>query len=250
MILESIVEASRRRAHSLAFSGSGMPPARASFRNAIAGRTHLSLIAEWKRRSPSRGAMPLRLELEAQLAAYAAGGAAAVSVLTEPDHFGGSLDDLRRARVATDLPILRKDFLVDPRQIGEAVHCGASAALLILRILDDATLTECMAACDEYAIDALLECHDERELDRAIAFDGAILGINNRDLDTLALDRDRAARLLPRVPAGRVVVAESGYGAAHDVVTLVGRADAVLVGHALLQGAAPDEFSNPTGVAP
>ncbi len=248
MFLNSIVAASRRRANAMPDRCDDATiddriARRASFRDAIAGRERLSLIAEWKRRSPSRGPIPLRLELEAQLRAYEDGGAAALSVVTEPDHFGGSLDDLRRASASSRLPILRKDFLVDPRQVVEAARCGASAALLIVRILDRGALAECVAVCEEYRIDALIECHDEGELACALGFDHAILGVNNRDLDTLHLDPARALRLLPRVPGDRIVVAESGYRSADDVAPLLGLADAVLVGHALLDGIAPTVFA-------
>ncbi|MBI5851647.1 MAG: indole-3-glycerol-phosphate synthase [Planctomycetes bacterium] len=255
MFLKSIVAASQRRADEIpdrrrreAVDGPTSRPR--SFRDAIAGRERLSLIAEWKRHSPSRGPMPLRLDLEAQLRAYEDGGAAALSVLTEPDQFGGSLDDLRRASASSRLPILRKDFLVDPRQVIEAAHCGASAALLIVRVLDRGALAECVAACEECRIDALIESHDERELACALGFDHAILGVNNRDLDSLRLEPTRALRLLPRVPSDRIVVAESGYRSAGDVAPLLGLADAVLVGHALLDGVAPTSFLHSGRVEP
>lgn len=255
MFLKSIVAGSQRRADEIPDrrrreAVDGLTPRLPSFRDAIAGRDRLSLIAEWKRRSPSRGPIPLRLDLDAQLRAYQDGGAAALSILTEPDHFGGSLDDLRRASASSRLPILRKDFLVDPRQMNEAARCGASAALLIVRVLDRGALAECVAACEECRIDALIECHDERELACALAFDHAILGVNNRDLDTLRIEPARALRLLPRVPGDRVVVAESGYRSADDVAPLLGLADAVLVGHALLDGVAPTVFAKSGRVGP
>jgi indole-3-glycerol phosphate synthase len=211
-------------------------PGRPSFARALAGRERLSLIAEWKRHSPSAGRLVADDQLPATIARYQSYGAAALSILTEPTRFRGSSDDLRAAAAATDLPILRKDCVVDPRQVLEAAACGASAVLLILRCLDAARLHELLAACRQAAICPLLECHDERELDLALAVGDAAIGVNNRDLDTLAVDLGTAARLLPRVPGDRIAVAESGYRSPDELRPLLGRCNGVLIGTALLQG--------------
>jgi indole-3-glycerol phosphate synthase len=210
-------------------------PGRPSFARALAGRERLCLIPEWKRASPSSGALA-REDMLPTLQRYQHAGAAALSILTEPLHFRGSVDDLRAAADAADLPILRKDFVVHPRQVLEAAACGASAVLLIARCLERGQLHELLAACRDTATDALLECRDERELDLALAVDDALIGVNNRDLDTLAVDLGVAERLLARVPAHRIAVAESGYRRPADLRPLIGRCNAVLVGTALLQG--------------
>jgi len=236
MVLDELFARSRERAARLPALGRAAPTRarRASFKDAIAGKDHISLIAEFKRRSPSLGAIAPEADLEATVSAYQAAGAAALSVLTEPSRFGGSSDDLARAARATALPILRKDFIIDARQLEEAAALGASSALLIARSLDDAELAALVEACRERALVPLIECHDEAELERAMAFDDAIIGVNNRDLDTLHIDIARAPRLLARVPKARVTVAESGYTDPAELATLFGLCDAVLIGSALM----------------
>ncbi len=202
-------------------------------------RPGLSLIAEHKRRSPSAGAIRDGLELEQVVGAYERGGAAALSILTEGPSFGGSLDDLRAARAASELPILRKDFIVDGYQVNESVTAGADAILLIVAALSLSELGALQRLADERGLDALVEVHDERELELALTAGAKIVGINNRNLKSLKIDRRTTFDLLPRVPAGTVVVAESGFSAREQIQELEAAGlDAVLVGEALMR--APD----------
>ncbi len=207
----------------------------------MGGRATLSVIAEFKRRSPSAGAIR-NDDPATRAAAYRKAGASAISVLTDPDAFGGSLEDLQAASSASGLPVLMKDFIVDPAQIRAGWAAGASAVLLIVRCLDDARLRRLHREARSLGLDALVEVHDAAELERALALEDAIVGINNRDLDTLRTDRRRARDLLPRVPAGRIAVAESGYLEPEHLAELRGRADAVLIGTALMRAADPSAF--------
>jgi indole-3-glycerol phosphate synthase len=208
------------------------------FLHALAEPPHsgLALIAEIKRRSPSCGAIAPHLDAAAQARAYEAAGVDAISVLTEPAHFGGSLDDLRAAAGATRLPLLRKDFIVDVYQVWEAAVAGAAAVLLIAAGLDQATLTALLAESHACGLDALVEIHDERELRRALAARAQLVGINSRDLRTFTVDLRVIDGLAPLVPAGVLVVAESGIsnGAGARRVRRAG-AGAVLVGEALVR---------------
>jgi indole-3-glycerol phosphate synthase len=210
------------------------------FREALV-RPGLSLIAEFKRRSPSVGDISAEATVESQVGAYERGGAAALSVLTDERHFGGSLEDLRAARASCDLPILRKDFIVDPYQLYEAAVHGADAVLLIVGALGDDELR----ALDEEAraldLDCLIEVHDERELDRALEAGAEVIGINNRDLDSGAIDVSTTYELMPDVPAGKTVVAESGISERAELEELdrVG-VDAVLIGGALMSADDPE----------
>src|SRR4051794_23947483 len=174
-------------------------------------RPGISLIAEHKRRSPSAGAIREGMEVTDIVRAYERGGAAALSVLTEPFHFGGSLDDLREARTAATLPILRKDFIVDPYQLYEAAAAGADAILLIVAALDASTLAALLHEAQALDLDALVEVHDERELEAALEVEADVLGINNRDLSDFSVDIERTYELLADVPAGKTVVSESGF---------------------------------------
>jgi indole-3-glycerol phosphate synthase len=198
-------------------------------------RPGVALITEHKRRSPSAGVIRQDLTLEDVVAAYARGGAAALSVLTEGPNFGGSLDDLRRARAASTLPILRKDFIVDAYQVHEAFAAGADAILLIVAALDDGQLAELHDLAAELGLAALVEVHDERELDRALAVGAPLVGINNRDLTTLEVDTRRSHELAKRVPDGTTVVAESGFSRRAQLDEL--EVDAVLIGEALMRAA-------------
>jgi indole-3-glycerol phosphate synthase len=216
-----------------------LPPAPASgalpFADALRG-PGLSLIAEHKRRSPSAGVIRADASLEEVVGAYERGGAAALSVLTEEANFGGSVDDLRRARATSDLALLRKDFIVDPFQVDESAAIGADAILLIVAALGDAELRELHARGSERGLSALVEVHDHRELDVALASGASIVGVNNRDLRTLEVDSDRTFQLLPEVPHGVITVAESGFNAPEQLVALRDAgADAVLVGEALMR---------------
>ena len=196
----------------------------------------LSVIAEHKRRSPSAGAIREDLELEDVVAAYERGGARALSVLTERVSFGGTLDDLARARRAATLPILRKDFVVDDYQVVEAVAAGADAVLLIVAALDPVDLRFLHERATELGLGVLVEVHDRDELAIAAAIEPAVIGINNRDLATLEVDTARTFELIGAVPAGTVIVSESGLRAPEDVAAVAGAGvDAVLVGEALMR---------------
>jgi indole-3-glycerol phosphate synthase len=204
-------------------------------------RPGLSVIAEFKRRSPSVGDIAPEADIAAQVSAYERGGAAALSVLTDAAHFGGSLDDLRAARAAATLPIIRKDFIVDPYQLYEAAVHGADAVLLIVRALDDRKLRALYEEARALDLDCLVEVHDAEELERALEADAAVIGINNRDLDEQRVDIQTTFELMPDVPAGKTVVAESGISGREELAELdrVG-VDAVLIGGALMLAADPE----------
>jgi indole-3-glycerol phosphate synthase len=200
----------------------------------------VAVIAELKRSSPSRGAINPAMDAARQAAAYAGGGAAALSVLTEPTRFGGSPDDVVAARGATAVPLLKKDFHVDPLQVLEARVLGASAVLLIARALDDARLAALVALAHDTGVEPLVEVRDDRELDAALAAGARVIGVNNRDLETLVIDRGTSERLLPRIPSGCVAIAESGVRDAGDVRRAAAcGADAVLVGSSVSAAADP-----------
>lgn len=209
-----------------------------SLRDALAA-PGVQVIAEIKRASPSKGDLAPDLDARALARAYATGGAAAISVLTEPERFKGSLDDLRAATDA-GRPVLRKDFVVDPYQVWEACDAGAAAILLIVDALAPDDLAELHELATSLRLDALVEVHHEAELDAALAIDPAIVGINTRDLRTFELDRDAFARLRPAIPAGIVTVAESGIRGPDDVIAAAAAgADAVLVGESLVRSSTP-----------
>jgi indole-3-glycerol phosphate synthase len=196
----------------------------------------LSVIAEHKRRSPSAGTIREGVSLEDVVGAYGRGGAAAVSILTEEHSFGGSLADLEHARPVTSLPLLRKDFVVDPYQVPESAVAGADAILLIVAALEPDLLRELFDLARGLGLDVLVEVHGEAELERAIALGAEIIGINNRDLTTLRVDTERVYGLLPDVPEGVLVVAESGFRTRAELERLAGAGvDAVLVGEALMR---------------
>jgi indole-3-glycerol phosphate synthase len=200
-------------------------------------RTGVSLIAEHKRRSPSAGTIREGATVADVVRAYERGGAAAVSVLTEGAHFAGSLDDLRIARESCDLPILRKDFIVDEYQVYETAAAGADALLLIVAALSHEELAALYGEAQSLDLDVLVEVHDERELDDALeVVDADVIGINNRDLTDFSVDLDRTYELLSEVPAGKTVVSESGIHSRDQLDDLerVG-VDAVLVGEALMR---------------
>jgi indole-3-glycerol phosphate synthase len=200
------------------------------------GRPGLSVIAEHKRRSPSAGAIRGDLELEDVVTAYERGGAVALSILTDGPSFGGSLDDLRAARAASGLPALRKDFIVDPYQVHESFAAGADAILLIVAALARQQLEELHAQAHELGLAAVVEVHDERELDVALSLGAAIIGINNRDLKTLQVDTRRTYELLPRVAGRALVVSESGFSARGQLDELErAGVDGVLIGEALMR---------------
>ena len=242
-LLDTLTAAARERASRLPASAPGPPPARPpSLAAAVAGRRTVSVIAEFKRRSPSAGAIREDEEPAERAVRYRDAGAAALSVLTEPTRFGGSLGDLTAAARASGLPALMKDFVVAPAQVRAGRDAGASAVLLIVRCLDDRQLRALYEEAVDDGLEALVEVHDAAELDRALALPNALIGVNNRDLDTLAVDRRRAASLLPRVPADRIAVAESGYLEPEHLTELRGAADAVLIGAALMRAKDPADF--------
>jgi indole-3-glycerol phosphate synthase len=200
----------------------------------------VSVIAEVKRRSPSKGALADIEDPAALAAAYQAGGAAAVSVLTEQRRFGGSLDDLRRVRASIGLPVLRKDFVVTPYQLWEARAYGADLVLLIVAALDQPTLEALYAEARDLGLTPLVEVHDEAEMGRAADAGAGLVGVNARNLRTLEVDTTTFARVAALAPEGTVLVAESGIRGPDDVRALVADgADAVLVGEALVRDGDP-----------
>lgn len=204
------------------------------------GGDGVSLIAEIKRKSPSAGEISAGADPALIAKAYEAGGASALSVLTEPDFFSGSLDDLATARKACSLPVLRKDFVVDSYQVVEARAAGADAILLIVAAMPVAQLEELLKLASEWGMASLVEAHDEREIDVALGAGASIVGINQRDLRTFEIDKGLAAQLRPRIPKDIVVVAESGISSAADVESLrAADVDAVLVGESLMRQADP-----------
>jgi indole-3-glycerol phosphate synthase len=204
-------------------------------------RPGTSVIAEYKRRSPSAGTIREGASVTDVVRAYERGGAAALSILTEQDHFGGSLADLDEARRTADIPILRKDFTIDPYQIYEARAAGADAILLVVGALSIRELGSLYGVARELEMDAIVEVHNEEELEAALDIDADIIGINNRDLEDFSLDLQVTFDLLTDVPAGKTVVSESGIHTRQDVEELeqVG-VDAVLVGEAVMRAPDPE----------
>lgn len=214
-------------------------PAR-GFRDAIVDADGLAVIAEVKRRSPSKGDLNADLDPATLVRAYVAGGATCLSVLTDVDHFGGSPADLAAARDAVDVPALRKDFTVSAFDVCDARLMGADAVLLIAAALDDAELVEFGALARDLGLDVLVEIHDEAELDRALAVDADLIGVNQRDLVTFEVDTDRAVRMAPLIPPSVVRVAESGVRGPDDARRLADAGyDAVLVGESLVTAGDP-----------
>ncbi|HEU5144455.1 MAG TPA: indole-3-glycerol phosphate synthase TrpC [Dermatophilaceae bacterium] len=202
----------------------------------------VAVIAEVKRASPSKGSLAAIPEPGVLASAYAAGGASAISVLTEERRFGGSLADLDAVRAAVRVPVLRKDFMVDPYQLTEARAHGADLILLIVAGLDDALMRDLHDQARELGLTALVEVHDAAELDRALALRPSLVGVNARNLKTLEVDPQTVTDLLPRIPDGVVAVAESGVTGPGDVASYVrAGAGAVLVGEALVTGGRPTE---------
>ena len=201
-----------------------------------------SLIAEHKRRSPSAGAIREGSSVTEIVQAYERGGAAAISVLTEETHFGGSLDDLYEARRATQLPILRKDFSVDLYQLYEAKVAGADAVLLVVGSLRKDDLERLYGEAQALDLDAIVEVHDEDELDRALELDVDVIGINNRNLEDFTVDIQVTVDLLAAIPTGKTVVSESGIRTRQEIEELerVG-VDAVLIGETLMRAPDPEE---------
>jgi indole-3-glycerol phosphate synthase len=217
------------------------PPPR-GFRRALveAAAGGVAVIAEVKRRSPSKGDLFAGLDPAALARQYEAGGAACLSVLTDRDFFGGSPDDLRAARAACALPVLRKDFTVSAHDVCDARLMGADAVLLIAAALDDVELADLAALAGRLDLDVLVEVHDEAELARAVAVGADLVGVNQRDLVTFEVDTARAVRVAPRMPEGVVRVAESGIASPADAAVLAGAGyHAVLVGEMLVTSGDP-----------
>jgi indole-3-glycerol phosphate synthase len=211
------------------------PPARGFAAALAAPPGEVRVIAEIKRRSPSRGVLRAGADPAAMARVYAEAGADALSVLTEQDHFDGTLEDLRRARGAVSLPVLRKDFLTDPYQLFEARAAGADAVLLIVAALGPALLRELLGLARDLGMAALVETHDEAELDVAAASGASLIGINSRDLRTLKVSLDTAVRLAPLAPRSATVVAESGIHGQPDAKLLASAGiRAFLVGEHLM----------------
>ncbi len=216
-----------------------MPPPR-GFRRALVEADGIAVISEVKRRSPSKGDLLPGLDPAALAQDYERGGASCLSVLTDEQWFGGSVADLQAARAATSLPVIRKDFTVDVRDVVDARLMGADCVLLIAAALDDGELADFLALATELGLDALIEIHDEAELERALAVDAALIGVNQRDLVTFEVDQKRAVRMAPQMPPGVVRVAESGVRDVADSAALFGAGyHALLVGETLLKSGDP-----------
>jgi indole-3-glycerol phosphate synthase len=232
-------QAARRDDRSPARSGASRP----SFLDAIRAKRaagHVAVIAEVKRRSPARGVLAMEADPASLALAYAAAGAAAISVLTEPRHWGGSVADLAAVARAVDLPVLYKDIVVDERQLREAEAAGASAVLLIAEALDDATLSSFVELAAALGLTAFVEAHEHRAFARAVACGATVVGVNARNLRVpTELDRERIDALHGLVRPGQLLVAESGIATAGDVAALPERVDAVLVGTALMTASDP-----------
>jgi indole-3-glycerol phosphate synthase len=215
-------------------------PATRGFRASLAAAPGLAVIAEVKRRSPSKGDLAPGLDPAVLAAAYAAGGASCLSVLTDVEFFGGSPGDLCAARAAVGLPVIRKDFTVCAHDVVDARLMGADAVLLIVAALDDAELADLHALAVELGLDVLVEVHDEVELDRAVAVGSDLVGVNQRDLVTFEVDQARAVRVAAAMPAEVVRVAESGVRGPEDAAELAAAGfHAVLVGESLVRSGDP-----------
>ena len=248
-LLETIVAATRRivavRERSeprtaLARRAERTPAAGGTFRAALRASGRVNVIAECKRRSPSKGVLRAEYDAATIAAGYERGGAAAISVLTEPTFFDGSLDDLHAVRRTVSVPILRKDFVVSEYQLLEARAAGADAVLLIVAALSPEELRSLADVAEQLGLDTLVEVHDERELDTALAANARVIGVNNRNLRTLAVDVQASEQLIRRMPAEVVAVSESGLKNADDLVRLRGVGyKAFLIGERFMTEADP-----------
>lgn len=244
-MLDHILDRTRERVdalapleHSLRQAARSAPAVR-DFEDALRS-SGLAVVAEIKRRSPSAGVLAPALDPAEQAAAYVAGGAAAISVLTEPEFFSGTLEDLRAVRTAVEVPVLRKDFTLHPAQIWEARAAGADAVLLIVAALSDEELRALLAVARETGMAALVEAHTPDEALRAVTAGAPLIGVNNRDLTTFVTDLTTAESIAPLLPAGVVRVAESGVSTAEGAARMR-RAGyhAILVGEALVRATDP-----------
>lgn len=211
-----------------------------AFRTAFAMTGRTNIIAEIKRASPSKGVINDRIDVGETALVYQSGGAAAISVLTEPEYFRGSLDDLTIARAAVDLPLLRKDFMVDEYQIYEAAAFGADAVLLIVAALDEGELRDLLAAADSLGMDAVVEVHTPDDMAIAARVGAAIIGVNNRDLHNLSVSLDVSRRLIAMRPPGSIMIAESGISTRSEIDELRGLGfDGFLIGETLMRSDDP-----------
>ena len=240
LVAEARLRAEALTAHSASLrEGAARAPLRRPFSGALEGAC-VAVIAEIKRRSPSKGDINPGISPGQRAVTYASSGAAALSVLTQHSRFGGSVEDLQLAARAVDVPLLRKDFIVAPIQIVEARSAGASAVLLIARALSPAELPALARAAADEGLETLVEVRDEGELETAVAARASVIGVNNRNLESLAIDPAVSERLIPLIPADRPAVYESGVGARADVERAAAcGADAVLVGSVLSAAADP-----------
>lgn len=252
MILEQILANKRLETAALAQSATEeslrkaalAAPAPRDFAAALAGGRErgIRLIAEYKRGSPSKGTIRADLAPAPTARLYESAGAAAISVLTDKQFFSGTLDDLRAVRAAVNIPVLRKDFIIDPLQILEARAAGADAVLLIAAALDDRSLREFRALSLDLGMECLIEAHDEEEAARAAASGARIIGINNRDLRTFRVDIETTLRLRKKIPPDRIAVSESGIATRADALRLQeAGVDAMLVGETLMRRPVPAE---------
>ena len=211
------------------------------FASSIRATPHLAVIAEIKRRSPSKGDLNASLDPAELALQYQRGGASCLSVLTDNNHFGGSVSDLQLARAACSVPVIRKDFTVDARDICDARIMGADCVLLIAAVITPVELSSYLEICREVDIDALVEVHDEAELDVAMRAGATMVGVNQRDLVTFAVDQARAVRMAPLIPNNVVKVAESGVRGRDDAIALRAAGyDAILVGEHLVTSPNPE----------
>ena len=250
MILDQILEQTRktvaqaRRQIALAEveQQAAQAPAVRDFRAALRRPSAIACISEFKRRSPSKGWVRQDAKPEVISSQYETAGASAISVLTDEPFFGGTLDDLRTVRATVNIPVLRKDFVVDAYQIAEARAAGADAILLIVAALSRADLAGLLAEVRRWGMHALVETHDREEVETAVAVGADIIGINHRDLRTFQMNMDLATSLRPSIPADRVVVAESGIRTFDDVTRMrTAGIDAILVGESLMAGGDPGQ---------
>lgn len=245
--------ARRRRARpGVAAEAARLPRRPLRFQQALLGGSTFPLICEVKRASPSAGAIAQATDVSARARAYVRGGARCVSVLTEGRRFSGSLEDLVQVRGAVEVPLLRKDFVVDPYMVEEAALAGADAVLLVAGAVEPLLLSELAASARALGLDVLLEVVSEAELESATALDATLVGVNARDLETLEVDTQRFARLAPGLRApGRTLVAESGVKTAADL-TALGRAGATaaLVGESLMRAPDPEDAVRRLSEAP
>lgn len=240
-VLDRIVEDVRRRLPKLIArlpdleAGARSAPPVRDFTGALLA-PGLSVIAEIKRASPSRGPLDLKLDAAGRAQSYERGGAAALSVLTEPEYFLAAPGDLEDARASVDLPVIRKDFTLHPIHITEARAMGADAVLLIVALLEDAALTDLLAAANEWGMAAIVEVHNEAEASRALALGATIVGVNNRDLTTFVTDIATSERIAPMLDGKAVTIGESGIHGASDARRVAEAGfDAVLIGEYLVK---------------